>query len=89
MNRGTPTQISLKLDPTIYKTTDDKQEFLKVYIMNNMGDINSNIVSLYIPIFNTGLAEALLKFLVLLYKILQGQIMTTIPQIYATTNNLL
>ena len=47
------------------------------------------MVSLYVPIFRTGLDESLLKFLVLLKKILNGQNLTTKYQWYMTKNNLL
>ena len=47
------------------------------------------MVLLYVQIFKTGSDKALLKFLVLLKKILKGQNLTTCPQWYVMANNLL
>ena len=47
------------------------------------------MVSLYVPIFKTVLDKSLLKFLVLLKKILKVQNLTTGPKWYVMANNIL
>ena len=47
------------------------------------------MVSLYVPIFKTVLDKSLLKFLVLLKKILKVQNLTPGPQWYVMANNIL
>ena len=44
---------------------------------------------MYVPVFNTVSPEVLLKFLILLEKIIKGQSLTTGTHMYALTNNLL
>ena len=70
--RGPPPPVSFKTKLTIVKKPDNKQDYLKVDIRTHTWEINSKVVSFYIPIFSTGLDESLLKFLFLLNKILKG-----------------
>ena len=57
-NIGPPPPIFLNTNPSIGKKSDMEQNFLKVDIKIHQGDINREMASIYIPIFNTGLAEA-------------------------------
>ena len=61
----------------------------KVSINNQPGEINSEMISIYILIFNTGLTEAGLQFLFLLNKIIMGKNLTTTPQYHVMKNNLM
>ena len=47
------------------------------------------MVTLYVKIFKTGSDKALLKFLVLLKKIIKGQNLATLYQWYVMADNLL
>ena len=47
------------------------------------------IVSFYTPIFKIGISKALLNFLKLLKKIIEGQNLRTGPQCFDMTNNIL
>ena len=82
-NSGAPPQISFNTNPTTRKKPDKKQYLLKVDMKNNMEEVNSETVSIYITMFNTGTAMELLKFLIILNNTLKGQDLTTGPQMYA------
>ena len=86
---GPPPPIYFNYDPIIGNQSDKNQNYLKVEIKTQPGEVNIKNVSLYILIFKTSLAESLLKFLVLLKKILKDWNLTTGPQYYVLTKNLL
>ena len=86
---GLPPQISFKPDPTTWKKPDKNKYSLKVEINTQSGYMNRKMVSIYTPIFNTGSVEALLKFLVILKKIMKDQNLTNGPHCYTTTNNII
>ena len=46
-------------------------------------------VSIYVPLFRTGSLEALLKFIIVLQKIIKVQDLSTRPQKYRSNHNLL
>ena len=54
-----------------------------------MGDVDSETISIYVLIFKSGSYEALLRFITLLNKIVNYHILTTVPQMYEMTKNLL
>ena len=65
--------IFYKTDPTIGKTPTENSDSLKFHIKNQPGERDSETVAMYVPLFQTGIPEDLLKFLKLLHKIIQGQ----------------
>ena len=73
----------------IGKKPDNKQGSLNADIKDKLVNIKSKTVLLFIPIFNTGYANELLKFIILLKNTLKGQNLTTVPQIYAMIKYLL
>ena len=81
--------IYFNTNPKIGNKTDKKQDSLKSKTKNYPGEINSKMVSLYIPIFKTGLTKVLIKLLIHLKKITKGQKLNTDAQCYAMTRNLL
>ena len=76
-------------DTTFNKNPGNKSDSLKVEIKMQLGYPKSDPILMYVPVFNTGSPEVLLKFLTLLDKIIKGQSLTTGTHIYAMTNNLL
>ena len=46
------------------------------------------MVVVYVPLFRTGIPEALLKFITLLHKIVRGQDLSTGPHKFGMTRNL-
>ena len=81
--------VSLNTDPEISNKPDRNQESTKVNINNQMVYTNRYMVYIYVPIFNTGSAEARFKFLVILNKILKGKRLNTGIQYYVMVNNIL
>ena len=81
-NCGPPPLILFNTNPTIGKNHDEKHNPLKVDIKTQQGEAHNETDLLYIPIFKTGLDEALLKLLILLKKTLMGQNLTTGTQCY-------
>ena len=89
-NRGPPPTIGYKQETAASPDKEDKhRDALKIEIKNQPGQADSESISLYIPIFKTGTPEMILKFLVVLKKVIKGQSLTTGPQMYAMTRNLL
>ena len=88
-NCGKLPPITFNANTMIGKKPDKNYYFLKVNINTHPVEANRTIVLIYVPIFSNSLDEALLKFLVLLNKILKGQNITTGPQCYMIMNNLL
>ena len=72
-NFGPLPPIYFKFNPPIGKEPDKYQDYLKVNIETRRGEANRKMVLIYVPIFNTGLENALLKLLFLLSKILKGK----------------
>ena len=54
-----------------------------------MQGLNTHFFTLKEPIFKTGRTKAILKFLAILGNILKGKNLTTVPQCYTITKNLL
>lgn len=81
--------ILYKPETTIGKTPDDKSESLKVDIKTQPKERYSKTVAIYVPLFRTGGPEALLKFLMLLNKIIRGQYLYTGPHKFGMTRNLI
>ena len=69
------------------KKAQQKQDFLKVDIKTRLGEGNSKSFFLYVPIFETVLTEALLKFLMRIKKILKEWNLRTCTHRYVMTNN--
>ena len=88
-NRGPLPQISFKPDPSIGKKPNKKGDSLKVDKKTHPGETDSETVSIYVLILNTGLAESLLKFLLFLKKHSMENNPQTGPQRNATTKPLL
>ena len=65
-----------------------KSDFLKVDINIQPGERDSNRVAIYVPLFRTGIPEALLKFVTLIHKIIRGQDLSMGPQKFGMTRNL-
>ena len=87
-NRGMSPSISYKPDLTIGKTPADKSDSLKVDIKTQPGERDIKMVAIFIPLFRTGGPEALLNFATLLNKIVWGQDLSTGPQKFVMTRNL-
>ena len=83
-----PLPISYKHDATIRKTSTDKSEYLKVYINTQPVERDSEMVAIYVPLFRTGSPKALLNFVTILHKIIRGQYLSTGPQKFVMTHNL-
>ena len=87
-NWGPPPLISYKANATIGKTLMDKLEYLKVNINTQPGERDSETVDIYVPMFHTGSPEALIKFINLLHKIIRSKELSTVPQNFGMTRNL-
>ena len=87
-NQGLPLLISYKPNITTRKTPTEKSDSLKVDIKTQPGERDCETVSIYMPLLRTGSIEALLKFLTILLKIITGQDLSTGPQKYSMTWNL-
>ena len=81
--------ISYMPDTVIGKTPEDKHDSLKVEIKNQPGEPDSKTVSIYVSLFRAGSPEALLKFIVVLHKVIKRQELSTGPQKYGMACNLL
>ena len=66
-----------------------RQDSLKIKINIQPGYINRKTIYFYILIFNNGLDEALLKFLILLKKIIKVQNLTMVTKCFGLTKNIL
>ena len=73
----------------IFNKPGENQDSLRVNIKTHPGLISSEIVYLCIKIFKTGSSESLLKFLVLLNKIINEKNLITLPKLYVMTKNIL
>ena len=65
-----------------------KSASLKVDIKTQPGERDSETVAFYVPIFRTGRPEALLKFVTFLHNIIRVQDLSTGPQKFGMTRNL-
>ena len=79
-NRGPPPPISYKPNVTIGKTPTENSDSLKVDIKTQPGESDSERVAIYMPLFRTGIPEALLKFFTILHKIIRGTIYPQDPR---------
>ena len=61
---------------------------LKVNIKTQPKERVSETVAIYMPLFRTGIPDALLKFFTILHKIVRFQDLSTGPQKYSMTWNL-
>ena len=66
----------------------EKSNSLKVYTKIQPGDRDSETVAIYMPLFRTGIPDALLKFFTILHKIVRFQDLSTGPQKFGMTRNL-
>ena len=66
----------------------DKLDSLKVNIKNQTGERDIKRVAIYVPLFRTVTPEALLKFVTLLNNIIRNQDLSTGPQTFGVTRNL-
>ena len=80
--------ICYKPDPTIGRTTTEKLESLNVDIKTQPVERGSEMVSIYMPLFRMVIPEVLLKFVTILHKIIRGQDLSTGPQKFGMTWNL-
>ena len=80
--------ISYKTGTTIGKTPMEKLDYLKVDIKTQPEERDSKTVAIYVLLFRTGIPEALLKFVTFLHKIIRGQGLSTLPQKFVITRNL-
>ena len=62
-----------KPGPTIGKTLTNNLDYLKVNIKTQPRERDSKVVAIYVPLFQTGSPESLLKFVKVLYKIIRVQ----------------
>ena len=65
-----------------------KNDPIKIKIKTQLGELKRKTVSIYIPICNTGSAEALLKFLMILKNTQKEKNINNGTQCYDMTNNL-
>ena len=86
--RGPPPPISYKADTTIGEMPTDKLDSLKVDINTQPGERDIKTVKIYVPLFWTGSPEALLQVIILLNKVIRGQDLSTVPQKFWMTRNL-
>ena len=87
-NWGPPPPISYKSEPTLGKTLTDKSNSLKVNIKTQPRYRYRDTVVINVPLFRTGITEALINIITILNKIIQGQGLTTGPQKFGMTRNL-
>ena len=85
---GPPPLISYQTDVTIGKRPTYKSDSLKFNINIQPGDRYNDTVAIYVQLFQTGSPDALLKFLTLLHKIIRDQDLSTGPQRFGMTSNL-
>ena len=81
--------ISNNIYPLIILNPNEKLDSIRVEINFKIGERDRNTLYIYVPIFKTGLVNALIKFLVLLKKIRKFQNLTTGTHRYVITKNLL
>ena len=79
-SQGPPLLISYKPDPTIRNTTTDKSDSLKVDIKTQPGESNNETVEIYVTLFWKESPESLLKFVIIIHKIIRGQDLSTGPK---------
>ena len=87
--RVLPPSISYNADVKIGKTLTDKLESLKINIKTQPGDRDSETVTIYVPRLWTGIPESLLEFVTLLHNIIRGHNLSTGPQKFGKTSNLI
>ena len=80
--------IFYKPNHTTRKTPTDKSDSLKFDIKTKPGESDSDIVAIYVPLFQTGSTEDLLKFVTILNKVIKGQDISKGPLKYEMTRNL-
>ena len=61
---------------------------LKVDIKTQPRDKYIKTVAIYMPLFRTGIPEAILKFVIIINNIIKGKDMSTVPHNYGMTHNL-
>ena len=86
---GPTTLVYFKIAPMNRNKPDKKKYSLKVEIKTQPGQINSKKVFIYVPIFKTRSAKALLNLLVILKNILKVNNLNNGQKNYATTKNIL
>ena len=68
---GPPPTIFYNTNPTIRKTPAEKSYLPKVNIKTQPGESDNNVVVIYVPLFWTGIPEALLKSVTIIHKIIR------------------
>ena len=86
--RGLTPPICYKPAITIRENPPDKWDSLKVNIKTQSDEKDSAMVEIYVLLFWTGSPEALLKFVMVIDNIIQGQGLSMGPQKFGTTMNL-
>ena len=87
-NWGLSSLVSYKANPTPGKTPTDKSDSLWVDINPQPGERYSETVAIYVPLFRTVIPEALFKFVTTLNKIIRVHDLSTGPQKFGITSNL-
>ena len=85
---GPPPPIFYNPNPTISKTSAYKSYLPKANIKTQPRESDSNTAAIYVLLFWTGSPEALLEFVMLLNKIIRGHDLSTGPQKFGMTRNL-
>ena len=67
----------------------DKSDYLKVDIKNQPGDRDSKTMAIYVLLFRTVSPESLLKFVLILHKIILSQDLEMVLQNVGMTRNLI
>ena len=69
-------------DPIIRNNPYEKKDYLRIWIKTQQGEAKNDTVSLFVLILKTGSSKALLKFLIIINKIIEVQNLKTAPQRY-------
>ena len=88
-NCGPVPPIFYNMDANARNKWESRSNSLKVYIKTQQGEPKSYMIYIYVPLFNTWLLQALLRFLTILQNIIKGQILTTGMKMYAMENDIL
>ena len=86
--QGLPPLIYYKTNVTIGKTLIKTLDSFKADINTQPWYRDSDTVVIYVPLFWTGSPQALLKFVTILHKIIRVQDLSTVPQNFEMTRNL-
>ena len=88
-NNGLSPPNNFNKNPKIIKKLDKKDNYLKVNIMTQSGEVCIKSIFLYVTIIKTGLTKSILKLLFLLKKVIKSHNLATVAQCYTMTTNIL